>query len=149
MSSNGEHGLTFEPSAQLKQARELTQMAQASGHPRPMLDYKGLYSFFDALEQEERKVFELQISLGRLAYGLEETKSELRSADAAHQAMQEQIAHYESLLREIVADEPEVQSDEYRYWCFYCDAEGSTPGELEHDADCVITRAKEIVGEQG
>lgn len=114
----------FQPSRELTEARKLGEAARASGHLRPILSHEGLEAFFQVLENEERKVFNLQLSTG--AFAMEN-----------------------AALRELLAEL--VEGGETTYYdqgegdrCIFCECvQGEDPF---HEPDCLITRAKEKIG---
>ena len=118
----------FEPSKELTAARELLDISRNSGHPRPMIDYAGLETFFQVLENEERKVFEQQLTIGGLAL---------------------QNANMRELLAEIVelgsVDTIDRSEETQAVSCVWCTA-STIYGEIKHDDFCPITKAKEITG---
>lgn len=119
----------FQPSRELTEARKLGEAARNSGHPRPILSHEGLEAFFQVLENEERKVFNLQLSTGAFAMenaALRELLAELVENGAEHTV--------------------DRSSDSDGYACVFCSGWRDYDEEMAHEPDCLITRAKEKIG---
>ncbi len=79
--------IQFQPSDELKAARQLLEIAETTGHKVIQMDPAGLDAYFQILEQEERKVFELQKIYGLTVFQKAEIEAELRIVKASHDHM--------------------------------------------------------------
>lgn len=118
--------IRFVPSRELTEARQLLDLATSSGHRHITLRPEDLESYFTVMEQEEKKVFDLQQSVGELAI---------------------KNAQMHELLADLVADQPTYYEQDEGEACAFCMCIQPVGEEVEdHHADnCLITQARGLL----